>query len=183
MPIVDSISRVALVRHPSVAIASGICYGRLDIRLSLQGHAAIAGIVALLAGFPAISLWTSPARRCSIVAEALGAAFGLRPIPDPRLHELDFGAWEGVPWDAIPRDALDAWAASPPDFAPPGGESGTELIQRVGAFWEMLRREGQPCIVVSHGGPLKLLDAMLRGELPDLLASAPALGSVSIIPH
>jgi alpha-ribazole phosphatase len=32
--------------------------------------------------------------------------------------------------------------------------------------------------VVSHGGPLRLLGPMLRGEAPDLLAPAPAMGRI-----
>ena len=40
---------------------------------------------------------------------------------------------------------------------------------------------GEDCIVIAHGGPLKLLAALLRGAAPDLLAPAPPLGSVTAL--
>ena len=164
---------ILLIRHPAVLVAPGTCYGRLDVALHPDAAAEAARLRALIAASPG-PVWTSPARRCRDLA-------GAGAIIDPRLRELDFGAWEGLAWDDVPRDALDRWAASPRDFAPPGGESGAALLARVGAFCAELRAGGADGVVVSHGGPLKLLAALLRGEAPDLLAPAPPLGSVSRI--
>lgn len=158
-----------LVRHPAPAIAPGTCYGRLDLDLGPVGEAALPHLVAAL---PRLQVWTSPARRCRRLADLLSPA----PIVDPRLQELDFGAWEGQPWDAIPRPALDAWAASPASFAAPGGETGAALLRRVRSVCRDLPADA---IVISHGGPLKLMTAILRGEPPDLLAPAPPLGSIT----
>ena len=97
---------------------------------------------------------------------------------DDRLQELDFGDWEGQPWSTIPRDDLDRWAADPLAFAPPGGESGAALIARVLSFQTVLSED---CVVVSHGGPLKVLGALLQGQVVDLLAPPPAIGSVTAI--
>lgn len=158
-----------LVRHPAPAIEPGICYGRLDLDLSPAGEA---DLPRLLAALPRLPVWTSPARRCRRLADLLSAT----PTIDPRLQELDFGTWEGQPWDAIPRAALDTWAADPATFAAPGGESGASLLRRI----ESLGRDlPDAAIVVSHGGPLKLLAAILRGQQPDLLAPAPAIGSIT----
>lgn len=164
---------VVLIRHPAVLVTPGTCYGRLDLDLHPDAADEAARLRAAVDTF-AGRIWTSPARRCRQIA-------GARAITDDRLRELDFGAWEGLAWDAVPRAALDRWAAAPLDFTPPGGESGAALLRRVGAFHAELRARGEDCVVVSHGGPLKLLAAMLHGETPDLLAPAPALGSVSRI--
>jgi alpha-ribazole phosphatase len=157
-------------------IDPGICYGRLDI--PLHPEAAIGDIAAhpLLAG--ASRVWTSPAQRCRVLAEAIAAALSVPLIVDDRLQELNFGAWEGIAWDAVPRAELDRWADSVLTFAPPGGESGVALIERVRSFDAELRHVGEDCVVVSHGGPLKVLGALLSGRPVDLLAPAPALGSV-----
>lgn len=171
--------QIVLVRHPPADIAPGICYGRLD--LALRDPAAVTPITDRLAELPIARIWTSPARRCRALADALGERCGLAPAIDARLHELDFGAWEGLPWDDVPRAALDAWAASPLTFAPPGGETGGALLERVGAFCDAVRRAGVDGVVVSHGGPLKVLAALLRGLAPDLLAPAPELGSVTSV--
>jgi alpha-ribazole phosphatase len=162
---------IALVRHPRAAVAAGVCYGRTD--LPLADPADIASIVAALCGFAGM-IWTSPARRCRVVADALGMA-----REDARLLELDFGEWEELRWDEIPRRELDRWAADHCDFAPPGGESGAGLVARVRAFRDELPAGDH--VVVTHGGVLKALIPLLRGEAVDLLAPAPALGSITRI--
>ena len=173
--------RVALIRHPAPLIASGICYGRLDVPLSPDGAAAIAQIVAQLADFIADIVWSSPAQRCVALANSIAEFSGLPRHDDERLLELDFGQWEGLAWDSVPREALDRWAADPLGFAPPGGESGADLIARVRSCHEDLVLQARDCVVVSHGGPMKLLAALLGGSEPDLLAASPAFGSVEII--
>lgn len=167
--------QLILVRHPAPDIAPGLCYGRLDIGLSLTGHAALIQMQTTLAASGIGKIVTSPARRCLILAQALSPT----PIIDPRLQELDFGRWEGLSWDDVPRLALDAWAADPLGFAPPGGETGAALIDRVGRAITDLRTAGEACIVITHGGPLRLIPALLRGEAADLLAPAPPIGSIS----
>jgi alpha-ribazole phosphatase len=133
------------------------------------------------AGADAVQVWTSPATRCLVVAETVARALGTDLLVDPRLQELDFGAWEGVEWDSVPRASLDAWAADPIDFAPPGGESGKALLARMRAVHQAIVAARRDCIIVSHGGPLKLLAALIRREPPDLLAAAPLLASVQML--
>ena len=162
-----------LIRHPAVRVAPGTCYGRLDLDLHPDAAAEAMRLAAVVAA-SATGVWTSPSQRCRRIA-------GAAAIVDDRLHELDFGAWEGTAWDSVPRAALDRWARAPLEFAPPGGESGAALLARVGDFHDALRRRDEDCVVVSHGGPLKVLSALLRGTAPDLLAPAPPLGSVTSI--
>ena len=97
---------------------------------------------------------------------------------DDRLQELDFGAWEGIAWDDVPRACLDRWAADPFGFAPPGGESGGSLVARVRDFATVLTAGTH--VVITHGGPLKVLAGLLAGTGPDLLLPAPVPGSVRV---
>ena len=159
---------IALVRHPAV-VPDGRCYGRLD--LDVADPAAVGRLAAELAPLGG-TVWTSPARRCRLVAEALG-----EHRVDVRLQELDFGAWEGVPWGDVPPASLDAWAADPWRFAPPRGESGAALVARVRAFASLCTTGDH--IVVTHGGPLKVLTALLRGDPVQLLSPAPPPGSIT----
>ena len=96
------------------------------------------------------------------------------------MQELDFGTWEGQPWNNIPRDDINRWASDLLGFAPPGGESGADLIARVAAFHNDIVAAGQDCIVVSHGGPLRVLAALLRGVPVDLSVPATPLGSAQL---
>lgn len=169
------------MRHPAANIAPGICYGRLDVGIAQPAGQAVAAIVASLGGFAATHLWSSPARRCREVADVIAASLHLAAIQDERLLELDFGTWEGRPWEDVPREALESWASAPMAFAAPGGESGLALIARVTEFAFMVAGMPGDAVIVSHGGPLKLLAALLRGRPADLLAPPPALGSVAIL--
>ncbi len=162
---------IALIRHPPLAIAPGICYGRRD--LAIADPKSVDPIAQQVRCMSATT-WTSPLQRCRTVADAIGAN-----RVDARLIEMDFGAWDGLAWDAIPRAALDAWATDPLAFAPPGGETGAALVARVAAFRDELPRGDH--IIVSHGGPLKILAALLRGQKVDLMAPSLPLGSVTFI--
>lgn len=153
-----------LLRHGPVRVAPGICYGRKEVELAAAPEPP-AGLP------PGARIVSSPARRCAALANAMGAF-----TTDARLLELDFGAWEGVAWDDVPRAALDAWAADPWGFAPGGGESGQALLARVRAFWADAM--DRPLIIVSHGGPLRLLRQLAEGRAPDILEPPPALGAV-----
>jgi len=171
---------VVLIRHLTPLIEPGICYGRLDVppdpvafqqASALAAHPALRGVA---------QIWTSPSRRCRVLAGTIAATLAVPLTVDSRLSELDFGEWEGRRWDDVERNLLDLWAATPLTFAPPGGESGAALIERVRDFCDGLSGD-KDCAIVSHGGPLKVLAALL-GETPvDLLAAAPAFGSVRTI--
>ncbi len=168
---------IAFIRHPAVSGGAGRCYGRLD--LPLADPADIPALVAVLAPLRGAMIHTSPLARCRLLAEALAAAWG-QPAPkaDARLMEMDFGAWEGLRWGDVPRADLDRWAADLLGFAPPGGETGAALIERVTEVWQAL---AAPAVVITHGGPLKVLLARAEGRPVDLARPSPPPGSVTTI--
>jgi alpha-ribazole phosphatase len=147
-----------LIRHPKPQVEPGICYGRLDI--PAENAAAVAA--RLRAGLPPdLPVWSSPLRRCRELAEQLHPA----PRFDPRLAEMNFGRWEGRPWDAIPRSELDAWAADIADYQPPGGESPRALQRRALDFVAELTVP--EAVIVTHGGVIRVLLACWRGLPPE----------------
>lgn len=147
-----------LIRHPRPRVEPGICYGRLDLDLAEPAQAAAARLAPRLPrGVP---LWSSPARRCRELAEALHPA----PRLDERLWEMHFGDWEGRRWEEIGPTALDAWAADPAGFVPPGGESGLHVQARALDFVAALARAGvAEALVVAHAGVMRALLAHQRG--------------------
>ncbi len=160
-------------------VARGVCYGRLDLALRPEAAEDVACVVARLGGFRPDSIHTSPASRCRVLASAIAAARGGVVVEEPRLAELDFGDWEGLAWDEVPRAALDRWAADLAGFAPPGGESGAALVARCRAAYAALPAQG--CrVVVSHGGPLRVLGALAAGVAVDLGVAAQAPGEVRV---
>ncbi|MDB5394324.1 MAG: phosphoglycerate mutase [Rhodospirillales bacterium] len=173
--------KVVLVRHLAPLIEPGICYGRLDIPMHPDGAAEMARLAADPAFQGSLQVFTSPSRRCRVLADAIAGALAAPLSADDRLLEFDFGEWEGKAWDDVPWSDLDRWAADPPAFKAPGGETGVQLIERVQAFHDTIRRDGQNCAIVSHGGPLKILIALLRRESVDLLATTPPMGAIATI--
>lgn len=143
---------LTLVRHTRPA-HEGVCIGRTDVPLA-PGFAAEAAAVAAALG-PVARIASSPLARCRRLAEVLGAATGAPVALDPRLAEMDFGAWEGRRWDAIPRAELDAWAADLTGARPHGGESVAMLLERTRAALADCREADGPWLVVSHAGVIR----------------------------
>lgn len=150
-----------LIRHPRPAVAPGICYGQTDLGLAESAVEVARRLRPLL---PAdFSLHASPLARARLLGEALGV-----PRLDPRLKEIHFGEWEGRSFEDIGQAALDAWVASPLDFAPPGGESPRAMAGRVLEFLAALRDEAPAAaVVVAHGGPLRAIAGHLLGLPPE----------------
>lgn len=180
-PLWDGRMLVVLVRHMAVDVQTGTCYGRKDIPLRPDALERVPPMAAKICAQGIGRVWTSPAVHCRVLADAVAALTATTPVIEPCLQELNFGAWEGVPWDTVPRSELDRWAASPLRFAPPGGESGQEFLDRVDQAHRAICADGRDCVVVSHGGPLKVLAALFNGTVPDLRAPAPALGSIIVM--
>jgi len=177
----NTLFQVALLRHPPVSLPAGTCYGRTDIALAPGWESWAEAQAVRLEPIAPAQVWSSPASRCAVVAGMLAARLDLPLTLDERLQEIAFGEWEGQAWNDVPRAALDRWALDPPGFSPPGGETGTQLMARVADFGRMLIGQSRSCIVVSHGGPLRLLPALLQGQAADLLARPPEPGQHSII--
>lgn len=146
------------LRHPRAAVAPDTCYGRLDVDLGPDGASEIAE--ALEAIPPVTRVIASPARRCRDLAERLAARDGVALTLDPRIWEMDFGAWEGVAWDRIDRVESDPWAVDPWSLAPPGGETFAAVHARVaGAL-----AEASPSVAfVCHAGPIRAAQMILTG--------------------
>jgi len=156
---------VVLIRHARPDVAPGVCYGMLDLKLAQPVTPAPAQIVRMLDGLPPSRLVTSPAARARETA-ALLTQHADTPVCEiePLLREMDFGAWEGKGWDAIPRDALDLWASDLMGARPHGGESAQQAMARVTTWAGALDTGSDDCLwVVTHAGPMRMLAAHWLG--------------------
>lgn len=148
-----------LLRHTRTVIEVGICHGQTDLGLPPDFVHDLAAIRAKLPDLSGMAIYASPLQRCRLLAEALAPG---HVRCDARLMELDFGDWEGQPWDAIDRAALDHWAADFVDRAPPGGESFVQLQARCLDFLVALP-EDQDVLLVTHAGVIRALLAHAQG--------------------
>ncbi|MEM1086962.1 MAG: histidine phosphatase family protein, partial [Pseudomonadota bacterium] len=117
-----------LLRHTTPQVAEGICYGQTDLSLAGSFESEAQAALDTLPEFEAII--TSPLERCRQLADFIGLQTNLNVTEDTRLMEMDFGAWEGVAWDDIPRDEIDEWAEDILHARPHGGESVAMLRDR-----------------------------------------------------
>lgn len=153
-----------LIRHTRPDVAEGTCYGSLDVPLP-DGFDAVAR--SLLSRIPAPGrVVTAAAQRCHRLAALFAAAAGAPLGVDDRLRELNFGAWEGLPWSDIPRAQTDAWTGDMWNNAVPDGESYSALHARVAEAWEaLLGAEEEVLLIVGPVGALRALITIAL-ELP-----------------
>ncbi|CAM3710713.1 histidine phosphatase family protein [Castellaniella denitrificans] len=169
--------RLLLIRHTVPDIPPGHCYGRLDVPARTHGLAA--WLADWDAGRHPGQPWrgfgrllSSPALRCVELARALSDRMDLAVETDPCWREMDFGAWEGLSWDAIGRAAVDAWAADPVHHAPGGGESALAMMRRVARGGESVRAAGRDAILVCHGGTIRMLRAWRAARIAAMAGEA-----------
>ena len=169
--------RLYLIRHPQPEVAPGICYGSTDLSVSQHEHASVLSALTLVLPKNA-PVFSSPLRRCAELAARLASALGAADvIHDARLVEMHFGDWEMRAWDEIPRVEVDAWFGDLAAYRPGGGETLSEMAQRIRAFQDdLLRLEHEHAIVVCHAGTIRLLQACR----PDLSLAEMARAAAAI---
>jgi broad specificity phosphatase PhoE len=138
---VSEIVRLTLVSH---AMTDAMAAGRFptDEPLNAVGHRQVDATVEL--GLVDAAL-CGPEKRTRQTAELLG----LRAQTDPRLADLDCGAWRGnVLGGVLPAD-LAVWLTEPTQ-APHGGESVVDLIIRTRGWLDSLTGRRGRLVAVTH---------------------------------
>ncbi|MEM7639843.1 MAG: alpha-ribazole phosphatase [Pseudomonadota bacterium] len=144
---------VILVRHTTPRVAPGTCYGQTDLPLVDSFEAEADQVLQSLP--PIANIVSSPLQRCRRLAEHVAQARGLVIEIEPRLQEMDFGAWEGLPWNEIPRHELDAWAADFLHACPHGGETVARLQARVRQALKPWQAFERTTLCVTHAGVIR----------------------------
>ena len=160
-------------RHPKPRGVEGLCFGRTDVPVDRRKAKRLAHRIrqhARRLGLPRV-VFTSPLQRTAAVGHWL-ARWGWRHIEDPRLAELDFGSWDGQPWDRIGAAALDAWAADFSQHAPGGAESLAALFARCKRFLDDAGI-AQPACIVGHAGWISAACHVVEGRPPPAAADWP----------
>ena len=195
---------LVLVRHGETALnAEGRYQGRIDPPLSARGVEQGRGVGEVLGGAlsdaataqgarvargggsarvatgpeaaPAVTVHASDRRRA--LSTAALACPGAPIHPEPRLRELDFGAFDGLTCHEnleAHGDLFRCWLDAPARVRPPGGETLPELEVRIADWLDTLPRRG--CLVAfTHGGPIHAILARLL-RIPFLAARRHPLG-------
>ena len=139
--------KIHLVRHTSVDVPEGTCYGQTDVPLkdSFEKEAFIVNNNLKDKVFG--KSFSSPLSRCRRLSVFCGYEDA---TVDNRLKELFFGDWENQRWDDMDMSIWEKDWVNPPT---PNGESFKQMYDRVASFFDDLRKEDYDSVIVfTHGG-------------------------------
>lgn len=144
---------IYLIRHTSVDVPKGTCYGFTDVPLKSSFEAEAALTRQKLQGIQLDRVFTSPLSRATRLASFCGFPDA---IPDDRLKEMNMGEWEMQKFEEINDPQLQKWYDHYIDTPTTGGESFRDLYQRVSNFLNDLRihNDIQHAAIFAHGGVL-----------------------------
>ena len=166
-------TRITAVRHGETAWnAITRLQGQLDIDLNDLGRWQAERVGAALADSALQVIYSSDLCRAHNTAQAIARHSGIAP-PDIRTHpglrERCFGRFEGLTYaqvgDLHPEEAL-RWKQRDPVWAPPGGESQTQVFERVHAALSAIAaaHPGAHIAIVTHGGVLDVFYRLATGQ-------------------
>lgn len=155
---------LTVVRHGSTAWnESGRYQGWSDPPLSERGRSEAAMLGERLAEERFDLVMASDLLRARETADIVVPSAPLHT--DPRLRELNFGAWEGLTWDECTQrdgDHLQRWMRDPAAHTPPEGEDTPTFEARVASAVDELPSEGK-VLVATHSGVIRVLLARWLG--------------------
>lgn len=144
--------KVFLIRHTSVGVPKGTCYGQADVPVADTFEQEASATKSRLSGMTFDHVYTSPLSRAALLADFCGFPDAER---DSRLKEMNMGKWEMQRWEDICDPHLQAWYADYLHLPTTGGESFQQLRQRVFSFLDELKQKPYKRVAVfAHGGVL-----------------------------
>jgi probable phosphomutase (TIGR03848 family) len=164
---------VLLVRHGQTPTTGASLPGRAPgLHLADTGRAQAEAAAARIARLPSVAaVYASPLERTRETAAPIAKARGLKVQIARGLLECDFGEWTGRALKDLFK--LPEWSTVqryPSGFRFPGGESFTEMQQRItGAIAQLVAEHpGETIVAVSHADPIKAAVAHAMGTHLDL---------------
>jgi len=161
-------TKLCLVRHGQTDWnLEGRYQGQSDVPLNKNGREQAQSLIETLGDRNFSVVYTSDLSRARETAEPIAKALNIPLRVDPRLREINQGEWEGVLVDDIKARYAELWAQrtiDPASVRPPGGETVSEVAERVyAALDDIVRRfPADNVLVISHG--LSIATAICRAQ-------------------
>ncbi len=169
--------RLVLARHgQTTANAEGILDTRLPGHpLTEEGHRQAAELADRLAGEPVVAVYASRALRAQQTAKPIAALHGLAAQVLDGVHEVAIGHLEGRQQPEDHRrlhEVYRAWHCGDLQAAPPGGESGSQVLDRYLTDVATIRatHSGGTAVLVSHGAATRLAIVALASNVEGAFA-------------
>lgn len=175
---------IYIVRHTSVDVKPGTCYGQTDVALRSSFTDEAEKVKENLgkimsSGVDFYKIYTSPLSRCVKLADYCGFPEAVR---ENRVKEINFGSWEMQPFDSIVDPQLQNWFEDFINVRPTNGESFMDLYHRVSSFLDGLKSEvpeDENVLIFAHGGILvctQIYTGMI--QMKQAFESVPEYGSI-----
>ena len=141
---------------------SGRFQGQTDTSLNQTGSDQALALGKWLANEKLDYIYCSDLQRAHKTALAVAQHQSCPVQKDNRLRELNFGEWEGLTFQQIQKrhpNALKDWLEIPIEAAPPGGETLSQMADRIESILGTIRRKHKngTVLLVAHGGPIQVL--------------------------
>jgi probable phosphoglycerate mutase len=163
-------TRIIAIRHGETAwnVDTRI-QGQLDIELNAKGRWQVQRLAKALSHEPISAIYCSHLVRARDTAQSISRETGRRLQTNAGLRERGFGVFEGKTFAEIevawPEQAL-RWRKRDPLWAPEGGESLTDLRERITHTASELAAQhlGEQIVLVAHGGVMDVLYRAATGQ-------------------
>jgi len=144
---------LVFIRHSSLAIPRGVCYGFSNIDVSFNFFKEGENLQSNLNGFKPDLVLSSPLQRCVKLAVHV---FDNQLEINQNLKEVNYGDWEGKSWQEINIEQGNLWMYQNINNQPPNGESFAELKKRVvNELENIVNRSEEKIAIVCHGGVIR----------------------------
>ncbi len=147
---------IYLVRHTKVAISRDYCYGISDVDLAKSYKADIQTVMEKLNKIQFSKSYTSPLKRCKILANSLSQ----NPILKDELLEMDFGDWELKKWKSLDHKQVDIWMNDFVNERPSNGENYMDFSMKSVFFFDNLVKEmeeNDKVLLTTHSGVIRAI--------------------------
>ena len=144
---------ITLIRHTSVEVPQGTCYGHTDVPVKSTFSEEAALVKSNLEVYaPFDKVFCSPLTRAVQLATYCGYPDAQR---DERLKEMNMGDWEMQRYDDICDPFINDWYKDYLHLPTPNGESFEMQYKRVSNFLDELRHQSYENVAIfAHGGVL-----------------------------
>lgn len=166
-----------LIRHGETALnAESRFRGHSEAGLNSRGRRQARALARYLPRFSPARVYSSPLKRCLETARPLAERLGLTVVVEPRLIDLDYGAWQERPIAEVAAQSpgdYAAWMAGDLSLRFPGGELLEAVVERVRSFLDEMveRHQGEVVAVVTHNVLCQIATCLLTGAPPQSFQS------------
>lgn len=150
---------IYIIRHTSVDVPKGICYGQTDVPLKDTFQEEAANVKRQLQGISFDKIYASPLSRCMHLANY---CFDQAIEQSSEILELNFGDWEMQKWETI---GAHPWWEDWVNVSTLNGESYQQMYQRVSLFFDKITTHSpfKNIAIVAHGGVLACSRTYFQG--------------------